>query len=499
MPIVSRAAPLLLAAIAALTYGATASAIATTRSLWLDEVLAVWAARLPNPSDVVSAIWNGAEFSPPTYDIFLHTLFQAAGSDPLTARLPSIVAVLLTAALIGYIVDKRLGEPFGALAFALTLNSALFDYAIQARAYALLTTLLAGALVLWIDSPNRVRPARAAGIALCLFASVSLHYYAVVTFAVFALLESLWSFAHRRVRAGMWIAFAAGAAPCALWLPLMRRHASLNSGDVNSPEFYAAPTLAKLSEHAQALFVGVTENWAFVLAAILVLTTAAVYARLVPPAQSDRTEYGESDLVIAGAGLIAALPIAFLLALTVTHAFSARYALSASLGAVLLATVAIHRAPYRTAVAYALIVLLCLMPFTRGLPPDFARAAKQILAQHPTTGPIVVGDADLFIELLEAADSETRARIVHLTRPAGVVDGNTASENQIMRLKASFRPDLPIFDFAAFTGERRDFVMLARPGWRNDALADYFVAKGWVSGALSMGQRISLLQMRTPR
>lgn len=215
--------------------------------------------------------------------------------------------------------------------------------------------------------------------------------------------------------------------------------------------------------------------------------------------QDDAASDGETDLVIAGAGLLAALPIAFLLALTVTHAFSARYALAASLGVALLATVAIHRAPYRTVVGYALLAVLCVLPLTRGLPPDFARAAKQILARHPTTGPIVVGDADLFIELLEAADPDTRARIVHLTRPAGVADANTASENQIMRLKASYKPDLPIVDFDAFTKDHRDFAMLARPGWRNDALADYFVANGWVAGALAMGQRLSLLQMRAPR
>jgi len=499
--LIARAAPLVLALVAALTYALTAGAISQTRSLWLDEALAVWAARLPSYSDVVTAIWNGAEFSPPTYDLLLHTLFQATGSDALTARLPSIIAVLLTAALIGIMVGKRLGPLFGALAFALTLNSALFEFAIQARAYALMTTLLAGALFLWIDAGQRLSPLRATGIALCLFASASLHYYAVVTFAVFALLEGLWTLAHRKLRIGMWLALAAGALPCAVWLPLIRRHASFNSGDVNAPDFYGAPTASKLIEHVQALFLGTTDNWLFVLAAVLILAGALVYARVSGEGDTADAESrdGQRDLAIAGAGLLAALPIAFVLALTVTHAFSARYALAASIGVVILFTLAIHRAPYRTQIAYALLALLCIMPLVRSLPPDFARSSKQLLAKHPTTGPLVVGDADLFIELLESADPVVRARIVYLRRPAGVSDGNTASENQILRLKASYKPDLPIVAFDTFTRENREFTVLARPGWRNDALSDYFIAKGWVAGVYSIAPRLSLLKARTPQ
>ena len=498
---IARAAPLALALVAALTYALTAAAISQTRSLWLDEVLAVWAARLPTYSDVVTAIWNGAEFSPPTYDLLLHTLFQGAGSDPLTAHLPSIVAVLLTAALIGVIVARRLGPLFGALAFALLLNSALFEFAIQARAYATITTLLAGALLLWIDAGERLSPARAIGIALCLFASFSLHYYAVVSFAVFALMEGLWTLACRKLRIGLWLALAGGALPCAVWLPLIRHHASLNSGDVNAPEFYGAPTASKLIEHVQALFLGTTDNWLLVLAAILIVTGAFVYARVSGggDAADVGASAGQRDLAIAGGGLLAALPIAFVLALTVTHAFSARYALAATIGVVILLTLAIHRTPYRNVVAYTLLALLCIMPLARSLPPDFARSSKQLLAKHPTTGPLIVGDADLFIELLESADAAMRARIVYLRRPAGVSDGNTASENQILRLKASYKPDLPIVPFDGFTRENREFTLLARPGWRNDALSDYFIAKGWIAGVYSIAPRLTLLKVRSPQ
>src|SRR5579884_2596790 len=47
---------------------------AARNHLWMDEVLAVWAARLPSTHLVWSAVFHGSETSPPTYDLILHGL-----------------------------------------------------------------------------------------------------------------------------------------------------------------------------------------------------------------------------------------------------------------------------------------------------------------------------------------------------------------------------------------------------------------------------------------
>jgi len=497
---IGRAAPLLLAAIAALTYAAAAVAISSARTFWVDEVLAVWAARLPSAADTTNAIWNGAEFSPPTYDLMLRYVFSAAGADLLTARLPSICAILAAAALIAYLVGKRLGVLFGALAFALILNSALFDYAIQARAYALLAALLAVGLVLWSACGAHAGIWRPAGLAAALFVSVSLHFYAVISFALFALMELLWSLAHRRLRPAIWIALGAGGISCGVWLPLIRRHAGFNANDSVSPEFYGAPTLGHLVEHAHALFIGANAFWLFVLAALLLIASAHVLARSIGKREQDipADRNGETDLLIIGAGLLAALPIGFAIAMSATHVFSARYALAATLGAAILFVLAIARTPYRAAVAYPLLILLCILPLMRGAPGDLSAAAAQLLKAHPARGPIVIGDGNFFMEMMEAADSDTRTRLVYLRRPAGVVDGDTSAQNQLMRLKNSFRPDLPVRDFDAFVRENRSFDLLARPGKATDALSAWLVDKGWIVGAAAIRPTIALLQARAP-
>jgi hypothetical protein len=66
-------------------YFQAALSMANSNHFWVDEVLAVRVARLPTSTDVTAAIWKGAEFWPPSYDLFLHFLFEAFGSGRLVA------------------------------------------------------------------------------------------------------------------------------------------------------------------------------------------------------------------------------------------------------------------------------------------------------------------------------------------------------------------------------------------------------------------------------
>ena len=140
---------ILLCELVAATFLLTTIAKSTSDHFWIDEVLAIWTARLHSPAEIISAIWKGAEFSPPTYDLFLHVLFNTFGSDRLVTRLPSIIAVLVSATDPGVIVWRRLGAVSGALTFGLVLNSFLFDFAIQARPYAMLMAATSLALLVW--------------------------------------------------------------------------------------------------------------------------------------------------------------------------------------------------------------------------------------------------------------------------------------------------------------------------------------------------------------
>ena len=477
--------------LASATYLRSALLVAGRQPFWSDEILAVWVARLPTLHAITQAIWHGAEFSPPTYDVLLHVVFQTFGSSLLTARLPSILAILYAAGVLGWIVQPRLGLLAAALAFGLVLNSALFDYAVQARPYALLTAIEATILLLW--SGYRRGPWRPALIGLLLLACVSLHIYAIVAFAVFALMEGLVSLRSKAVRPAIWLAFAAAALASTVWLPLILHLAAFNSGDVASPDFYGAPTLQHLLEHFDALFRG-TFLFGFVLLAALLLSAGAVAAASVtsgrPPAVRPR---GSADVAIMAAGLIASLPIGFLLAVFATHVFSARYALPATLGAILLLALALTRLPFPRVVGVSLCALLAVLPLLRGMPQSDAARAIAILGATP--GPVVVSDSNLFLEMMENAPSALRDRLVHLTKPAGVVDGDTSADHQLARLVGSFRPDLPVVAPDAFMAAHARFAEICRPGRSTDALCAWFVAQGRVVGAVGVGSRVAVLNI----
>ena len=483
----------------ATSYALAAFRSAGTTHFWVDEVLAVWAARLPSAGDVTNAIWNGVEFSPPTYDLLLHGLFRLFGADPLVARAPSIVAMLVAALAIGRLVATRLGAVSGALAYGLMLTSTLFDFALQARPYALLVALGALAALLWSHaSAGRRCRWQAAGLALLLFASISLHFYAVTTLGVFAVLEATWALRHKRLRWPIWLALAGTGIAAMVWLPLMLHLAAFNAGDTAAPAFYAAPTLDHLSDHAFGLFTG-GKIGALALFATILLGGSAMAAASVcraPRPAALETE-GAAQIALVGFALVCALPIGFAFALLATHVFSARYALLATPGAILLMVLLLARLPHGARVGSALLPLLCLLPLLRPPPADTSRSALALLAAAPDAGPIAVGDGNLFLELMESADPRTRARLVYLSPTPGGDPGDTSAEHQLLRLKRAFRPDLPVFDPVTFRASTPAFQALWRPTKATDGLGPWLVANGQVAGIRGQNADVMLLAVKT--
>jgi uncharacterized membrane protein len=489
-PISKAATFLVFVYVATAAYAMAALGIAKRTPFWSDEVLAVWAARLPTVHEITTAIWHGAEFSPPTYDIFLHLVFRGFGSSLLVARMPSIVAVFCTAVVVAWITGRRLGTIAAALAFGLVLNSPLFDFAIQARPYAILIALISIILLFWSGYKSGVwRPTM---IGLLLFMCMSLHVYAIVAFAVFALMEALTSARSRAIRPAIWIALAAAAAASAVWMPLVLHLSAFNSGDTGSADFYGAPTLQHLIEHFDTLFRGSTAFGIFLLAAILLIAGACATASVVRTTPRPKPpSSGDAVIAIMAAALLASFPVGFLLALGATHVFSARYALPAVLGAILLLVLGLTRLPSYRLVGCLLCALLAVLPLWRGMPQRDSARAIALLGDTP--GPVVVSDSQLFMEIVENAAPDLRDRLVHLAKPPGVADGDTSSDHQLQRLVTSFRPDLAMREPFAFMAEHPHFTEVCRPSSARDAFCAWLIAQGRVQGVVSLEARIAVL------
>jgi 4-amino-4-deoxy-L-arabinose transferase-like glycosyltransferase len=468
-------------------YAAIAQAIAD--HFWLDEVLAVTAARQPTLSGVWHAIWSGTDFSPPTYHYLLHGLVRIFGAGGrLIWRLPSIAAIY-GAAVCTYLLLVRcqVSRLAAVLGFGIVLSFGLFDYAIQARPYALLSFCLAAALLLWSSMDDaRGRALRAFGLWLVLAVALALHFYGVIEVAVIGIAESIYWLGRRRLRKAVWLALAM-TAPIELALyPLAAHLAQFSGADSTAAGYYGQPAVGRLVGAVFEIVGGGMLGSLMLLAAALIIGLAQLLktADESPPKTPVRPSRaaGLSELQIVIISLCALPFVTFAFSLIVTKSFSARYMSSAALLPAIAAACLVDRLPTRR------VVTLTLVPVIAGTGVLFNRVVH---AADPTGDalavaqrarpplPIVVGEGLLYIQLMEAADPATRARLVYLKRPEGVVSPDPTNENEVLRL-ATFLPDYHVSEQAAFLDNTPAFYTLYRPNASTDTTTPSLIAAGVV-------------------
>lgn len=477
--------PVALMALAAAVYAYAGLSNAASHILWMDEVLAVSAARLPTAHQVVGAIWAGAEFSPPTYDLLLHGLFSTVGGghSRIIPRLPSLLAGYGAAACIWSMLRATGFSAWAsALGFALTLAGGLFDYFVQARPYALMGLSYAVALWGWLRFPSAARPGVSAGVtAAGLALAVSLHFYGVILIASVVLMEAGRCFIARRWRWEMAAALAVAGLAAMAWYPLARHLAAFNAADVTARYFYARPRLSTISAAVSETVLGGAPF-------TLTLITGGLFAvgleglrrqgvTLRGDVQGPRPPTMNSDLALVMLGLAAIPVMTIMLGVLVTHAFSARYVSAAALLPALAGPVLVDRLAGRRIIAAVLVVCCCAVLLSRRGEPYSHAELVTALEQLDPRPPIVLGEGLLFIELGESAPPDLARRFVYLTSPAAEGSPDPTNEHQVERLTA-WRPALRVVKRDDFLKTTRDFYVLTRPGVTMDVVSPYLAAHG---------------------
>lgn len=410
--------------------------VALTRAghdhLWMDEVLTVIAAHQPGFAGVWHAIWVGTDFSPPLYHFLLHCL----PSSPLAERAVSILALYGAACCIAALVHAERPGALSLAAFAATLTSPLFFFAIQVREYAALAFLLALSLLTWSrladDTP---RPARLAGMWLLLALSISLHFYGILSVLVVAVCEGLRSWDRREMRWRVWGMLLALAPVALAWVPLARHLALLNAADQMGFAYYARPSWSHLAGAVAMLLFGPP-------AAIIswgALAASAGICRLSGPHKQDAHKRGPGGAQLSNAGIaclaLLALPLgAFLLACWGTGAFSLRYAAGLALLPGLMFALVPPDLPHEQTLVGVLLSALCGTLLFQIRPPSSFAAELALLAEAPAPGAVVVADGLHYIELVEAAPEPVRSRLVFMVIPPGEVSPDPTNENAVRRL-----------------------------------------------------------------
>jgi len=473
----------------------------------MDEVLAVSAARQPSLSQVWDAIWAGTDFSPPTYHFLLHGFVQVAGAADgrLVWRVPSILAVY-GAALCTYwlLVKSQLSRFAAVLGFGIVLAFGLFDYAIQARQYALLTLGLALALPLWSDiDDTRVGKVRACGLWLVLATCLSLHFYGVIEVAAIGTAELVYWISRRRVRIAVWLALLLTMPVEAALYPLASHLAKFNAGDTLASGYYAKPAIGGFLDAVFDVIGGDGLGTLLLLLAFLVMGIADLLERS-NPRSSVATERVQTRLVARLTEIeiviicLCILPlITFAFSLFVTGSFSSRYMAAGALLPAIAVPYLLDKLPSRRFVALALVPLIVGILILRSHAPDPVADALTVLQKPRPSFPIVVGEGRLYIELVEAADASTKSELVYLKRPAGSFSPDPTNENMVTRL-ATFHPEYWVSEQNAFLESNANFYALYRPGLSTDTTTPSLIEKGRLGGPLDAEHGILLFRASPP-
>jgi hypothetical protein len=457
-----------------IAYFRSAIDVADYKHLWMDEVLAVTAASQPTLAGVTTAIWAGTDFSPPLLHYLLHGLIyhtEVFGA-PLVYRAPSILGVYLAAWLASLLVRRYLGTALALISFALILGSGLFEFAVQARQYALLSLDLAAALFIW-DGLRHTRFPGLGAVALWITFAIGLctHFYGFLPIVAVGICETLYFMTGGGVRWRIWLALIL-TIPVEIGLhPLAAHLASFNAGDNRASGYYAHPTVAALTEVLWKVLLGGSAGTLVIAAAVLaaILISMASHSSWLagklnaledsanPTPAADRLQF---EIVLVSLLLLPFVVFAF--SLLVTGSFSYRYAVGATLFFGMAGAYLLDKLKCRRTVSLIMMpVLICIL-IGRGHAHDDVANVIASLKQIPAGLPIVVENGRDYIELMGASDSPAKDRLYFLASPSGHVSPDPTNEHAATRM-ASLDGDYKVVGAREFLSHHKDFYLLSTP------------------------------------
>ncbi len=469
---------------------------------WMDEVLAVTAARQPTLSGVWHAIWSGTDFSPPALHFLLHGFIAALAGEHhrLVWRLPSILAVYGAAWCTFLLLTRsQVSRAAAVLGFGLVLAFGLFDYAIQVRQYAFLALGLAAALLIW-SGIDEARPAkaRACGLWLVLSACLCLHFYGFVEVVAIGTAELVYAISRRRVRVAVWSALLLTMPVEIALYPLASHLATFNDADNLATGYYAKPTLDALLRAGGAIVAGGAFGIPLLFAAVLIMIAGQLRNRFDPQATRSTPAPGglcRLDIVMIALGAVPFAAFAF--SFFITRSFSGRYMSGAALLPAVLIPYLLDRSPWRRTALLALVPLIVAVLFMRAQPENGIAAALAIVRKAEPPLPIVVGEGLLYIELMDAAEPSLRPRLVYLTRPAASFSPDPSNENAVVRL-AGLRPEFQVSDANSFLSAHEGFYVLTRPSVSTDTTTPLLAERGLLKGPVLVDRYIQLFRSVAP-
>lgn len=447
--------------------------IAARRPLWYDEIFSREISRL-SPGGIWRALLNSADNQPYPFYLITHYSQRLFGNTNYAVRFPQTLGFLCMGICI-YFFMRRRARPLCALATALLplASDETGVYAAEGRPYGFMLGCCGLILVCWqAAAEGSNRRWAIPGLALSVAAAVSSHYLCILILVPIGLAELVRIRKNRRLDLPVLCALAAGLAPLAIFLPLIRAMRVYKDG------FWATGSISSTA-HAFEL----STNLAWIGVAMLCIAALAGFRTRNNSAQPSRFEFPLHEKV-AVTGLFL-LPLIALAAAKFTGALHFRYVLGTVVGASILCGTGIDRLVRRTP-ALGLIFLFCTAGILvlrsasdsmwwRANPRPPLLDVFQIAEGSPL--PIVADDSPMFLEEYEKGDASFNSRFWYVADPAEakVLGFPTTSDLGAIGISRILKMNVASLD--QFLPSHPSFTLVVVP-WDRNWLLQYLLNSG---------------------
>lgn len=412
--------PWLLAGLSSI-YFISISLIAVRKDLENDELYTFNIAKLPSLDVVWAALATGAEQMTPFFYALTRVSTSLFGENNFALRFPAMLGFWIMCLCLFRFVAKRSNDLYGLVAMMFPLTTGAYYYTYEARPYGLLLGFSGLALICYqsLTEDGKHRRLSLAGFTISLMAAIASHYYAVLILIAFGCGEIARFIKRRRLDFSVPAAMIVSLIPLLLFLPLIKSAKSYSTGFWAQPVWGDAPHFYYFMLISSALPV---------TALLILIAVYAAFTKGESQIANSETHFSLPNHETATALGFLAIPfVAVAIAMFITHAFTFRYAIPATLGLGILVPLSFQwLLRGRVLLTLALIILLTLGFARRGamLLQEADKRSRQresairMLKESGNTDlPIAISDPNNFLIMSHYAPTGIRERFVYLASP----------------------------------------------------------------------------------
>jgi hypothetical protein len=436
---------------------------ASSKLFWFDELFSWYIAKLPSLSEIWKALYEGIDSNPPLHYFLIRASHWVFGTGELATRLPFILGFWLALLFLFLFITKRCGSFMAYLAVVFLCLSSSYEYAFEARPYALVLACCGASIYCWgLAIEGRFRKLALIGLSLSLNVALFSNYYAVLLFPPLIIGEGYRSFQSRRVDWSIWISMVAGGAVFIPLVPMM-----LNYRREYSEFFWSKPTWGLFLKSIDWFFHDPALGGFLGVGCLLGVMKAV--GSLTPNKQNQRIGLNIPSHELIAAIILMLLPvIGFVLAKFVTQAYYYRYFLPTVIG-IALGLTFLYRRLLQGRLLITALLLASLFGifivkqavdaqglFSKKLNFKVAKSFTWALSIPGNTS-IVISNAIVFLQCQHYAPPGLKGRLFYL------MDLNTLRQDKrtaIRSLKELRKKiPIPVEDYRSFLSSHNHFYL----------------------------------------